>query len=441
MTSRFPESWDLVPLEDAIDKLIDYRGKTPKKIDKGIPLVTAKIVKKGEILPPTEFIAPEDYDSWMTRGFPEVGDVVLTVEAPLGEVAQLKNAHIALAQRIVTLRGKKEYLDNTYLKYALMSPFGQSELRSRESGSTVKGIKQSELKKILLPIPPFQEQLDMAKILHNIDEKIRNNTAMNATLEKIAQRIFKSWFVDFDPVKANAEGLPFDGLSPEIQSLFPNEFEESELGMIPKGWEVNTASNSFKVYGGYAFKSKDFTESGTPVVKIKNISSNKTVDVEGSNCVESFDDKKLKKFVLSDGDILMAMTGATVGKGGIFANLNSKALLNQRVAKITGINDETCWFSYLNVISDSFFDTVVKQAYGSAQPNISSNDIGNIKIVTPTEDVKTKFNKLMTPLFERWITNRNQEQLLSKIRDKLLPRLISGKITIQKAEEIINKAG
>ena len=99
--------WREYLLEDVIDKFIDYRGKTPDKKGSGIPLVTAKIVKAGKILPPNEFIAPEDYDSWMTRGLPEIDDIVLTTEAPLGEIALIKDKNVALAQRIITLRGKK----------------------------------------------------------------------------------------------------------------------------------------------------------------------------------------------------------------------------------------------------------------------------------------------------------------------------------------------
>jgi type I restriction enzyme S subunit len=327
-----------------------------------------------------------------------------------------------------------------FIGYALRSPSFRVKMLGFSTMSTRASLNNEMIGRLKVKLPPINIQKNIASILSSLDEKISNNTAMNATLEKIAQRIFKSWFVDFDPVKANAEGVPFDGLSPEIQALFPNEFEESELGMIPKGWELVSASNSLKVYGGYAFKSKEFTETGTPVIKIKNITSSRTVDIAGSNCVASFDNKKLKKFILYDGDILMAMTGATVGKSGIFANLDKPALLNQRVAKITGHEDKTCWFAYLNAISDSFFDTVVQQAYGSAQPNISANDIGNIKIITPSREIKEKFNLLMSPIFERWITNKNQEQLLTKIRDKLLPRLISGKITIQKAEELLEEA-
>lgn len=151
-------------LIEVLDALIDYRGKTPKKTTSGVPLITAKIIKKGRIESPTEFISVDDYDSWMVRGFPKVGDVVLTTEAPLGEVAQLDNANIALAQRVVTLRGKTGVLDNTYLKYYFLSNVGQQRLKARETGTTVTGIKQSELREVTIDVPPYAVQVEIAYI-------------------------------------------------------------------------------------------------------------------------------------------------------------------------------------------------------------------------------------------------------------------------------------
>ncbi|HEV7396822.1 MAG TPA: restriction endonuclease subunit S [Pyrinomonadaceae bacterium] len=145
-------------LEDVVETIIDCRGKTPKKVSAGIPLITAKIIKNGKIETPTEFISPDDYDDWMRRGFPRAGDVLLTTEAPLGEVAQLNNEKVALAQGVVALRGKKNVLDNGFLTYLLRSREVQDQLRSRASGTTVQGIKQSELRKINLALPPIDEQ-------------------------------------------------------------------------------------------------------------------------------------------------------------------------------------------------------------------------------------------------------------------------------------------
>jgi len=152
----------VLPLEDCLDALNDYRGKTPVKTTSGIPLITAKIIKGGRIETPTEFIATDDYDSWMRRGLPKEGDVVLTVEAPLGQVAQLGPEKIAFAQCVVTLRGKPGVLDSTYLLYLLKTEEMQEQLKSRATGTTVLGIKQSELRKVSVALVPFDQQQSVA---------------------------------------------------------------------------------------------------------------------------------------------------------------------------------------------------------------------------------------------------------------------------------------
>ncbi|MCP3680996.1 MAG: hypothetical protein GY782_12395 [Gammaproteobacteria bacterium] len=242
-----------------MEAIIDYRGKTPKKTASGIPLITAKIVKQGRILPVQEFIASSEYDKWMRRGIPEKGDVLITTEAPLGEIAQLDERKVALAQRLIALRGRKNFLDNTFLKYLLQSSYVQHQLHGRASGTTVLGIKQKELRKILLYIPKIKEQQTIAHILGSLDDKIELNRQMNETLEAMAQALFKSWFNDFDPVIDNAlaagNAIPeaiqsraaireslgdaSKTLPDEIRSLFPSEFELSkEMGWVPKGWKT-----------------------------------------------------------------------------------------------------------------------------------------------------------------------------------------------------------
>ena len=176
------EEWKTDRLENLLEALIDYRGKTPHKTSYGVPLVTAKIIKDGTILPFEEYIAEEDYDGWMVRGFPQPGDVVMTTEAPLGEVALLDERKVALAQRVVTLRGKHGVLNNTYLKYYLQSPVGQSRLSARETGTTVTGIKQSELRKVEISYPSIQTQCKIGAILKSIDDKIALNNRINHNL-------------------------------------------------------------------------------------------------------------------------------------------------------------------------------------------------------------------------------------------------------------------
>ena len=172
------DEWTVLLLDDCMEAVIDYRGKTPEKTAFGIPLITAKVVKGGRIETPDEFIAVEDYDAWMRRGIPNPGDVVVTTEAPLGEVAQLGTERVALAQRLIALRGKTGLLDNGFLKFLMQSEDVQEQLRARASGTTVLGIKQSELRKVLLSLPPFGEQRAIAHILGTLDDKIELNRRM-----------------------------------------------------------------------------------------------------------------------------------------------------------------------------------------------------------------------------------------------------------------------
>lgn len=179
------EDWEEKPLDEVVSHFIDYRGKTPNKTTSGIPLITAKIVKAGRIQEPTEFISEEDYPIWMTRGYPEINDVVLTTEAPLGEIGLIRDTNVALAQRIITMRCNPSIFDNVLLKYYLMSEVGQYELDSRASGTTVFGIKASVLKKLSLPIPSLAEQKVIAEQLHTIEDKMYANEQQSRSLAQL----------------------------------------------------------------------------------------------------------------------------------------------------------------------------------------------------------------------------------------------------------------
>lgn len=162
---------------------IDYRGKTPIKTEKGIPLVTAKIIKNGVIMTPQEFIAENSYDNWMRRGIPQKGDIVFTTEAPLGEVAEIKtNEKLAFAQRVIIMEPKKEYLNNHYLLYALQDKKLKNRIIAKASGTTVTGIRSSELKKIIIDLPSIEIQRKIADILYLFDEKIALNVTINDNL-------------------------------------------------------------------------------------------------------------------------------------------------------------------------------------------------------------------------------------------------------------------
>ncbi|MCU0784236.1 MAG: restriction endonuclease subunit S, partial [Verrucomicrobia bacterium] len=191
--------FDTITVEEATDRLIDYRGKTPPKTDSGVRLITAKVVKSGQILnEPAEYIAADFYDEWMRRGLPQKHDVLLTTEAPLGEVAILReDERIALAQRIILLRAKPGLIDPHFLFYALQSDFGQGELKARASGTTVLGIKQSELRQVRIPLFPLPTQRRIGAILSAYDELMENSQRRIRLLEAMARALYREWFVHF----------------------------------------------------------------------------------------------------------------------------------------------------------------------------------------------------------------------------------------------------
>ena len=438
-TRLIHSGWNTISLEDSLEALIDYRGKTPQKTESGIPLVTAKVIKAGRIERPTEFIAPEDYDAWMRRGIPKEGDVVLTTEAPLGEVAQLGSDKVALAQRVITLRGKPDLLDNTYLLYLLQSDEMQEQLRARATGTTVLGIKQSELRKVTLRLPPISFQRNAAGILKALDDRITLLCGTNATLEAIAQALFKSWFVDFDPVRAKLEGRTPEGMDEATAALFPDEFEESELGLVPKGWRLGALANLAEFQNGYAFKSKDWVDAGHPVVKIGDVKPG-IIDFAGCSFVTPALTTGLDRFRLQRGDLLVGMTGY-VGETGLVADVEPAAYLNQRVGRIAtarGMHDSG--FVYCLVRNTDFKAYAEAQSQGSAQANVSGSALLNYGSILPTTDVYTKFNDLMHPILETILSNHEQAQTLATLRDTLLPRLISGQLRLPEAELQIQKA-
>lgn len=422
--------WKTLPLEDCLEALIDYRGKTPEKTSFGIPLITAKIIKLGRIETPTEFIAKENYDSWMRRGIPQAGDVVLTVEAPLGEVAQLGPEKIALAQRVVTLRGKKGLLDSTYLLYLLQSEEIQEKLKARATGTTVLGIKQSELRKVELNIPPIDFQKQAAALLKVIDDRITLLRASNTTLEAIAQTLFKSWFVDFDPVHAKQQGRAPEGMDAQTAALFPDAFEESELGMVPKGWEVKALDQIADYLNGLALQK--FPPTGVddlPVIKIAQLRKGDSVGADKAS-------RAIKpEYIIKDGDVLFSWSGSLeveVWCGG-------EGALNQHLFKVTSKK----YPKWLYLLATKFFLNEFREIAASkatTMGHIQRKHLSDAKLVLPSEDLIQKTSSIFEPILERYIANSLQAKELAELRDTLLPRLISGQLRLPEAQALAEEA-
>ena len=192
----FTDDWKQRKLIDGCE-YVDYRGKTPNKTENGVFLVTAKNVKAGYIdyEASQEYIAEEDYDEVMHRGMPQIGDVLITTEAPCGNVAQVDREDIALAQRIIKYRGHENQIDNTYLKHYLLTPYFQGVLESKSSGGTVQGIKGSILHQQIIRHPSFEEQVKIGRHLDSIDNLIALHQRKCDALKELKKGFLQKMFI------------------------------------------------------------------------------------------------------------------------------------------------------------------------------------------------------------------------------------------------------
>jgi len=433
MRAEFPTGWRLLRLEDSVDTLIDYRGKTPGKTAAGIPLITARIVKNGRINAPEEFIRPEDYDGWMRRGLPEAGDVVLTTEAPLGEVAQLDGSKVALAQRLITMRGRPGILDNNYLKFLMQSPFVQHQLHARATGTTVLGIRQSELRKVRLVLPPLSQQRLIAHILGTLDDKIELNRRMNETLEAMARAIFKSWFVDFDPVRAKAAGRRPSGMDAETAALFPASLQQSELGRIPSGWRVAPIGDLVNAVGGSTPRTdhREFWEGGTihwaTPKDLSGLGAPVLLDTERRITEKGL--RQISSGLLPAGTVLLS-SRAPIGYLAI-----SEVPLAVNQGFIAMVCDRGVSNQYVLQWAWHNMDSVMGRAGGTTFQEISKGSFRSIQALRPSDRVLDGFAAAVEPLHRAVVENLKECRRLTALRDALLPKLLSGQIRIRDAEK------
>jgi len=322
----------------------------------------------------------------------------------------------------IVLRQKPKHTVNDFIYYLAISPMiRETAIKSMTGTSGRQRAQKDVIENTLFKLPPLKEQKAIAHILSTLDEKIEVNNQINKKLEEMAQTIFKHWFVDFEFPNENGEPYKSSG----------GEMVDSELGMIPKGWEVGCIGDYAKVKSGFAFKSAWWKEEGIPVIKIKNLQNN-TIDFNDVGYVESDKIEKAKEFIVSGGDLLVAMTGATIGKLGLVPKYDGTILVNQRVGKFF-LGDrplERIGFLYCLVTQDSIYEEIVARGDGSAQPNISPSQIESIKITLPPKEKLDKINNILKEKFELMIQNIKENVIITQLRDTLLPKLMSGELRI-----------
>lgn len=419
----------MLKLRDISKAIVDCEHKTAPTEAVGIPSIRTTDIKNGHIdLQNANKVSQETYHEWTKRLEPHPGDLILSREAPVGEVGIVpKGAKVCLGQRTVLIRPDCEKVVPHYLLYLLLTREMKHEMTCRAEGSIVPHLNMSDIRDLEIPVlPPLDKQRQIAHILGILDEKIELNRQMNETLEAIARAVFKSWYVDFDPVRAKMEGRLPASMDAATATLFPSVFQDSPLGEIPEGWKVGTLGEIAK----NVRQSVKASEIGSDELYIGlehmprrsiTLSEWQTADGLGSN-----------KYRFRKGEILFGKLRPYFHKVGV-APLDG--VCSTDILVIQPIDSE--WFGIVLgfVSSDEFIAYTNAYSAGTRMPRTNWKDMSRYEIALPPVEVSQKYTEFIRPFIERIIENIHQSRTLSQIRDALLPKLLSGEIRVDDVDK------
>jgi len=413
-STKNPEYWDG-----------DISWISPKDLSNN----TNKYVSRGE-----RFITKKGLENSSAKILPE-NSLLFSSRAPIGYLA-INTQPMATNQGFKSLILKDEF-DVEFFYYLFKQK--TEYIKNFSSGSTFQEISGSEVKNLKFLIPPYKEQKQISKILSKLDKKIELNQKMNETLEEIAKTLFKSWFIDFDPVKAKEEGRP-TGLSKELSDLFPDSFEDSKLGQIPKGFKVDSVDNQYNISIGKTPPRKEpqwFSDNhqDIPWVSIRDMGDagvyiNKTSEFLTNEAIEKFNIKVIPK-----NSVILSFK-LTVGRVSILGN---EMCTNEAIAHFVPKDDDLSeGFTYCLLKSIRYESLSSTSSIATA---VNSKIIKTMKCIFPSKGLLIAFNEFCHPIYKKIETNSNENKIILNLGETLLPKLISGEIKIQDAENLIEEAG
>ena len=437
MTNKFLSA----PLESICEEIIDCPHSTPKWTDSGVVVIRSQNIKGGRLsFSSISYTDEETYKKRSKRIELAPNDLIITREAPMGEVCKIpEGLRCCLGQRMVALRANTKLVLPEFLLYALQGPHVQHQISFSEgTGSTVSNMRIPVLEALEIPLPSAIEQSAISKVLTALDNKIELNQKMNQTLEEMAKTIFKSWFVDFDPVRAKAEGRP-TGLPPEISDLFPDELVDSEIGEIPREWEVKTISDLAECVGGATppTKNPDFWEGGDITwTSPKDLSAAKSIHLlETNKKITEAGLKKISSGLLPVGTVLLSSRAPV----GYLALTTEPTAINQGYIALKPMSGISNYF--LLHWCASKMDEIKNRASGTTFAEISKAAFRPIPAIAPCNNVMEKFHEFASPIYERALVASKETETLTELRDTLLPKLISGELRIPDAEKFLEEVG
>ncbi len=415
-------------------------------VSEGIPVISGQHLR-GTRLEDLDynFITHEHADRLRSANvFP--GDIIFTHAGNIGQVAYIPNTsrykRYVISQRQFYMRCNTELADPAFVTYFFQTAEGQHRLLANSSPSGVPSIAQpvTYLRSIEIPLPPLPEQRAIAAILGALDDKIELNRRMNATLEATARALFKSWFVDFDPVRKRRGGpacppsstCPPSGLASQIADSFPDEFVDSELGEIPKGWSIG-ALGDVATHPRRGVQ-PNVLEPSTPYIALEHMPKYCIALTDWGIA----DELQSNKFEFKKGEILFGKLRPYFHKVGV-APLDG--VCSTDIVVITPRTEK--WFGFVlgHVSSAVFVEYTNAGSTGTKMPRTSWNEMARYLVMIPPETVAEAFTRQIRPLVDRIIAGIHESRTLATLRDTLLPKLLSGELRVPDAERICAEAG
>ncbi len=445
-----PDGWRFLPLEDcAVPGSISYGVVQPgAPVALGVPIVRVNNFKDGRLdLSDVLRVAPE-IEAKYSRTRLNGGEVLLTLVGSVGQVAEVAPscAGFNVARAVGVIRPARGH-EAKWLAICLRSPLSQFLLGSRANTTVQTTINLKDVRALPIPVPPPKERAQLIEMVGALDDRIALLRETNATLEAIAQALFKSWFVDFDPVRAKSQGLAPAGMDEATAALFPDGFEASALGPVPEGWVCIDLGELTRRFGGAIqtgpfgsqLHAKDYVDIGIPVVMPKDISGRR-VSTESVARVGAADVERLSRHKLQNGDIVFSRRG----------DVERHALITEReVGWLCGtgcllVRPGSAWQSpgFLSLLLDAprARTWLVQHAVGATMPNLNTSILSSVPLVLPPPDLLAAFDAVVAATEEQRSRNATMAETLAEIRDTLLPRLISGQLRLPEAEAIAESA-
>lgn len=418
-------------LDELCSLIADCPHATPKWTDAGVVVLRNQNIKNGRLdLSQPSFTDEEHYSGRVRRAKPQAGDLVITREAPMGEVCMIpEGLKCCLGQRQVLLRPDSAKVDSRYLLYSLQSPYVQNQIGWNEgTGSTVSNLRIPVLEALRIPTPRLPVQREVASVLSALDDRITLLRETNQTLEAIAQAIFKSWFVDFGPVRAKMEGRQIFGMDEETAALFPDELVESERGLIPKGWTVMPFLSVCEMQGGSQPPASEFVkeplEGYIRLLQIRDFSTDNHhtyVPITTKLKTASEDDILIGRYGSASGDRGKDSLGRVCrGLSGAY-NVALMKLVPLKIGRE---------FALQIVMDPSFYGYLQGVSSKAVQSGFSKKELSLLLVVLPCADLLERYERIGALVWQMQKSNGRKIELLTDIRNTLLPRLISGKLRV-----------